>query len=226
LLGQVEVRSSLLYLQAQVVRPSRPQPLPRLLQRLSPLAKVEPFAETNRLGQDRPDFLAQGLLLPCGLRPPLRLIAYQPHPAAGRQPHQGEKGHQQRRPGRVATAPAPGLFRQAGAACQDGPVVEEAAQVLGQRPRCLVTVGRLPGHRLVDDGDQVTRQVWLQPVQPRRLRRAYLPGHLRLVLAGKGRLQGKHFVEGRAEGVDVAADVGLTVEALRGQVTEGAEQVA
>jgi len=99
-LHEPQVGLSLLHQPAQVLRPGRPHPQPRLLQQLPRLVEVEPFPETHGLSHSRADVIAHLRVMPGSSA--ARATRRRRSPA---QPSQ--RRCQQRRGRRVAPAPAP-----------------------------------------------------------------------------------------------------------------------
>jgi hypothetical protein len=147
------------------------------------------------------------------------------HAREARQKNQHDPDQQTRRQ-RVPAAPAQELLRLAHPPRPDRPVLHEALEVLGHLGRRLVALGRLAGDRFEHHRLQVARH-----------RRVELPGPWRLVVHDlldefaavplvERRPHRQQLIEGQPQGVQVAADVALAVEALGGHVTQRADDVS
>ena len=90
---------------------------------------------------------------------------------------------------------------------QNRPVVQEAAQVVGQFLSRGVALRRLLAERLQHNGFQLRWQGRIHGTRRARLFAADLPQQFVAVAALKELRQGEHFVEGSAERIDVTAMV-------------------
>jgi hypothetical protein len=118
------------------------------------------------------------------------------------------------------------LFHGTDAPRGNRPVVEKAAEVIRQPAGGRVAVGRLGGGRLVNDRDQILGDSPVEGFQAWQFGAGDPADQLGLVVFGEGRSQDEQLVERQTERIHVAADVGPALEALRGHVAEGADEVA
>ena len=132
----------------------------------------------------------------------------------------------QDRLGGMAPAPAPGTLQRNDAPRLDRLIGQKAAQVLSQLCRGCIALAGVLGHGLEDDGFQIAGDVRIELARPRRLFVRHLFDQPRPMGFGEGRPPGQQLVKRNAKTVDIAARIGLALEALRGHVAQCADDVA
>ncbi len=130
------------------------------------------------------------------------------------------RGGQRRHHG-VAPAPARQPFRQPHPASQDRLAAQESSQILGEVVGGLVAAQSLLVDRLEHDRFQVARDLRLDQSRPGGFHFVDLPDQFQPIARIERRLQHQHLVQRQAKGVDIGADIALSVESFGGHVPQG-----